>query len=353
MNNAIASASAAGQLPAGDHIHSSDILEAVTLSLQGKDFPAVFQDFPNPFVTRQVTRQAEITAEYPNMTPKSHSKTLQAVYSSPVGWLISEAHRVEVDHLGPLDATFTFVPGGYQLLTNEQYETEFNSARDYLLNLNILDKWKADLTVKLSTYQKNLQSYASSISASHASAIHKVTLQGAGNFNGRTMYHGWIDVTEVSAPPLILNPPTALRSGLKQWVDSAVKMITAVRRTALKCFSGQYVCAEGGGGGTLVADRNAVGAWETLDLLDLDNGNVAIRSANGNFVSAVNGGGAGVTVDRTAIGSWETFALVMQGSKSASFKTANGDFLCAEGGGGQQIVANRVKAGPWETFEMM
>jgi hypothetical protein len=286
------------------------------------------------------------------MTSRSESKTLQAVYSSPAGWLMSEAHKVEVDNLGPVDVTFSFVPGGYQLLTHEQYETEFNSTKDYVLNFNILDKWKADLTVKLSNYQKTLESYGSSISASHASAIHKVTLHGAGNFNGRTIYHGWLDITEVSVPPLMLSS-TALKAGLKEWVDRAIKTITAVRRTALKCFSGQFVCAENGGGGLLVADRMAIGGWEVLELLDLDNSRVAIRSANGHLVSAVDGGGAGVTVDRTEIGQWETFELVMQGPKSAAFKTVNGHYLCAEGGGGQQVVANRTSAGAWETFEMV
>ena len=34
----------------------------------------------------------------------------------------------------------------------------------------------------------------------------------------------------------------------------------------LRANNGQYVCAEGGGGGEVVADRDALGPWETFRL---------------------------------------------------------------------------------------
>ncbi len=36
---------------------------------------------------------------------------------------------------------------------------------------------------------------------------------------------------------------------------------------SLRAYNGQYVCAEGGGGREVVANRNAVNAWETFKLL--------------------------------------------------------------------------------------
>lgn len=38
---------------------------------------------------------------------------------------------------------------------------------------------------------------------------------------------------------------------------------------ALQAANGQYVWAEGSGGGAVVANRNAIGAWETFKLISL------------------------------------------------------------------------------------
>jgi len=40
------------------------------------------------------------------------------------------------------------------------------------------------------------------------------------------------------------------------------------RQIALQTFNGQYVCAEGGGGGAVVAARDNASLWETFTLID-------------------------------------------------------------------------------------
>ena len=35
-------------------------------------------------------------------------------------------------------------------------------------------------------------------------------------------------------------------------------------KCTLKAYNGQYVCAEGGGGREIVANRNAIAGWETF-----------------------------------------------------------------------------------------
>ncbi|HPL21951.1 MAG TPA: hypothetical protein PLY74_13315, partial [Methanothrix soehngenii] len=65
-----------------------------------------------------------------------------------------------------------------------------------------------------------------------------------------------------------------------------------------------------GGGGAVVANRNAIGAWETFKLIDRGNGNVALQAANGQYVCAEGGGGGAVVANRNAIGAWETFKLI-------------------------------------------
>ncbi|MDQ1262709.1 MAG: hypothetical protein QG575_1890, partial [Euryarchaeota archaeon] len=79
---------------------------------------------------------------------------------------------------------------------------------------------------------------------------------------------------------------------------------------AMQAANGQYVCAEGSGGDGVVANRNAIAAWETFGLLYRGNGNVALQAANGQFVCAEGGGGDGVVANRNAIAGWETFKLI-------------------------------------------
>ncbi len=79
---------------------------------------------------------------------------------------------------------------------------------------------------------------------------------------------------------------------------------------ALQASNGQYVCAEGSGGEGVVANRNAIGAWETFRDIYRGNGNVALQAANGQYVCAEGSGGDGVVANRNAIGAWETFKLI-------------------------------------------
>ncbi len=86
---------------------------------------------------------------------------------------------------------------------------------------------------------------------------------------------------------------------------------------ALRVNNGQFVCAEGGGGRELVANRNAIGVWETFTILHADgsggeiaNGQqVALRASNGQFVCAEGGGGRELVANRNAMGIWETFTI--------------------------------------------
>ena len=45
-------------------------------------------------------------------------------------------------------------------------------------------------------------------------------------------------------------------------------MSEANRQISLQAFNGQYVCAEAGGGGAVVADRDRASFWETFTKID-------------------------------------------------------------------------------------
>ncbi len=144
-----------------------------------------------------------------------------------------------------------------------------------------------------------------------------------------------------------------------QWAESSAGMGANMfwgrpAKIALRVYNGEYVCAEGGGGREVVANRNAIGGWETFELIDLGNSEVALRVHNGQYVCAEGGGGREVVANRNAIASWETFELIiLQPSKSVALQAHNGQYVCAEGGGGREVVANRNAIASWETFELI
>ena len=122
---------------------------------------------------------------------------------------------------------------------------------------------------------------------------------------------------------------------------------------ALRAANGQYVCAEGSGGGAVVSNRNAISAWETFKLINRGNGNVALQAANGQYLCAEGSGGGAVVANRNVIGAWETFKLINRGNGNVALQAANGQYVCAEGGGGGAVVANRNAIGAWETFKLI
>jgi subtilisin family serine protease len=118
---------------------------------------------------------------------------------------------------------------------------------------------------------------------------------------------------------------------------------------------GSWVSADGAGARPLIANRDEPYGWETFDLVDLGNGNVALRSwANGRYVTAESAGARPLIANRTSVGLWETFQLATNADGSSSLKAnANGKFVTADSGGGAPLVANRTSVGQWETFDVI
>ena len=183
---------------------------AATITIKGKAFPkrleapvAKEKAFCEPYDTRQQQKMAELTNELPKGTNKNHSETFSSTYSPPLPvWVISSYERIEGNRISTVSVTVDAVPGGFHLLSSNQFQSEYSSLKNYVLSLNIADKVKVDLTAKLEDYVKNYSAYSMEISASHGTVIHKAVLHGAGAFNGRTAYHGWINTTEVCAQGL-------------------------------------------------------------------------------------------------------------------------------------------------------
>jgi len=117
----------------------------------------------------------------------------------------------------------------------------------------------------------------------------------------------------------------------------------------------KYVTAENAGAAALIANRTAIGPWETFDDIDLGNGNIALQAhANNDYVTAESAGASPLIANRTAIGPWETFLLVHNADGSISLKAqANGKYVTADNAGASPLIANRTAIGPWEEFDLI
>lgn len=92
---------------------------------------------------------------------------------------------------------------------------------------------------------------------------------------------------------------------------SQFKLISASsNKFALQASNGKYVCAEKGGGGDVIANRDWIRGWESFEIFDLGRERVALRAKNGQFLCAEDGGGRELKANRNWIKSWETFKMV-------------------------------------------
>jgi hypothetical protein len=105
---------------------------------------------------------------------------------------------------------------------------------------------------------------------------------------------------------------------------------------SLKSYTGHYVCAEGGGGQNLLANRSAAGPWEKFKVIPLENCVPIPPETSCNDIRP------GPYTDRSELIPGSEFKVALQ--------AANGMYVCAESGGASWLTANRTAIGPWETF---
>ena len=119
--------------------------------------------------------------------------------------------------------------------------------------------------------------------------------------------------------------------------------------------NGQYVSTDNAGASPLIANRTAIGSWESFDEIDVGNGNIVLRAHSDNeYVCADNAGAAPLIANRTAYGPWETFNLIHNSDGSVSLRSmANNLLVTAENAGASALIANRTGIGPWEEFDLI
>ncbi|MET7950281.1 ThuA domain-containing protein [Micromonospora sp. NPDC005324] len=143
-------------------------------------------------------------------------------------------------------------------------------------------------------------------------------------------------VTADCSPRTTTPPPTASGSTLRARANN------------------QYVSAPNATT-ALIANKTSVGTSERFDLVNLANGNVAVRAkSNGQFVAAENAGAAALIANRATAGAWETFQLVRNSDGTVSLRaTVNNRYVAADNAGASPLIANRTAIGQWEKFDLV
>ncbi len=128
----------------------------------------------------------------------------------------------------------------------------------------------------------------------------------------------------------------------------------------LQAWNGRWVSAAGGGGGSVNAELGWIEASTTFTIERVSGAGairsgeqVALRAANGNYVVAEGGGGGVVNANRTVRDVWETFTIKIFRPQLIRLRSSTGRYVTAENGGGAEVTANREQVGLWETFSLL
>jgi parallel beta-helix repeat protein len=169
------------------------------------------------------------------------------------------------------------------------------------------------------------------------------------------------------------NTVTGLRSGASAYLKNSTGFSATVSNnswqgptpTATPTTSGvmslrahannMYVTADNAGASPLIANRTAIAAWETFDLINNSDGTISLRAhANNMYVTADNAGALPLVANRTAIGGWEKFGLIHNADGSISLRAnANSMYVTAENAGAAALIANRTAIGGGEEFDLI
>lgn len=220
------------QRPSQPLITDSDlkVINDATLTVKGKRFPKITPPKGAKMATQNCCTIGDTRTVNPAIDVKEYREADKKgkvlynntiTYSTPATcWVISSFNLSDRSMSGS-SRTISAVPSGYSFIANNQYQQTYTNLVDFVTNMNILNKYKADLILKLKEFTDNYSAYSQSLSVSHQSVLLSVTVQGKGKLNGRSWYDGVVSVEETCCPPEIRDAKT-LENMLKLWVGETV-----------------------------------------------------------------------------------------------------------------------------------
>ncbi|MGV9213233.1 ThuA domain-containing protein [Micromonospora sp. RB23] len=158
-----------------------------------------------------------------------------------------------------------------------------------------------------------------------------------------------------TAPPTTAPPTTPPPTTAPPTTAPPTTPPPAVAGSTLRArANNQYVSAPNAST-PLIANKTSVSTSERFELVNLANGNVALKAkSNGQFVAAENAGASALIANRASAGAWETFQLIRNSDGTVSLRaTVNSRYVAADNGGSSPLIANRTSIGQWEKFDLV
>jgi hypothetical protein len=147
------------------------------------------------------------------------------------------------------------------------------------------------------------------------------------------------------------SPVRALRVRTADFFDRAKWQSRRVQDSiTLKAANGRLLTAEAGGGGAVLANREAAGPWETFDVVPQNDGTVALRASGGQFVS-VPPTATQVTASARLAGAREKLRLVPKEGRLVAVQGPDGTYLSLGADEGLIAASSRRISGS-QLFEM-
>ena len=207
------------------------IINQSVITTGNKDFPkvAALSTSGGPTLsccTPGQTRSRDVLP-FSQYTGKNENKNKQYgpythVEGSDSCWVISDYKRVDKTAAGKYQIAVSHQPANFHLILASSYTNEYQNIRNYLLTFNLPKNVQGQIEAKLSEFVKNYSAYSMQIDTSHAIVQQTVILWGAGMFNGRSWYEGYVNITESCCPPEVRDV-NALDTVLRTWVNDVVK----------------------------------------------------------------------------------------------------------------------------------
>lgn len=175
---------------------------------------------PGDFQSKAI--KAKIYMEFPKNTKKKYIKEDQQIYAAPACWSISDSSYILKQKLGPLSYGWSEQPPNFKLIRKNEFNEIQKSLNKYLFEANIDGKSKAKISADLQETIEAYQSETIDIAGTHATITHSAKIQGAGYFNGRTIYEGYANIV-LKCIPSILTDPNSLEEALRLRIDESIK----------------------------------------------------------------------------------------------------------------------------------
>ncbi len=130
-----------------------------------------------------------------------------------------------------------------------------------------------------------------------------------------------------------------------------VEKKTVLKKVKLKAANGKFVCADQRKNNYLVARSDNGWAWETFEIIYLNDSQINLKASTGKFVSADHTVKDAIVANQPKAQAWEAFTLIMLENNFVALKADNGKYLSVDKKT-LQLSATSNTLGEQEKFEL-